>query len=194
MATELIVLVGPPGSGKSTFAAHLLAAGMTDMVLNLDTLREELYEERHGHPSDRSVTSSELQVFTAEAVERMESRLALACSVGAHVVADATNVSTEARSRVLRMATANGVSQPSAVVFRTPLALCEERNARRPVPARGFSRRVPLDVVVRKHEESSLVTPEQLQGEGFTSVLVFAADGTRQMYGPALGVDLAQEA
>lgn len=159
------MFVGPPATGKSTFAARLVDAGVVEVhdVLSTDALREEL-------TGDASDTSRDRAVFA-----RIRSALEERMRAGRTTVVDATGLWSRGRARHLAVARAFG--RPTvAVRFATPLHDLLIRNQLRP-------RVVPAGVVVhmaRQLEEAS--TEEQLRAEGF-DVVVDARDVFRRTRG-----------
>ena len=125
--SAVVLLVGPAGAGKSTFAARLFPA---DSIIASDTFREAIT----GAVGDQSAND---QVFAA--VHRaLDWRLAS----GQLAVVDATNVTTASRRAILGRAARVGVPVV-AIVFAFPAPVVRARNAERP------DRRVPDEVVER---------------------------------------------
>lgn len=160
--TGLILLVGPPASGKSSFARAWVADG----VVSCDAIRTELFGPRVDVSDDPSVF--------AEMDRRVASRLAESLAV----VVDATNVTPAARLRMLAWARQHG-RPATALRFRvaTGVVLC--RNAERLGPAR-----VPTDDLLRYAEIAARQTTDaQLFSEGIDVVL--DVPGEAQGFSPA---------
>jgi predicted kinase len=150
----LVLLVGPAGSGKSTFAAARFPASE---LLSSDAFRFMV----SGDASDQDATTDAFRVL--QAVARARLRRGLRC------VIDATNLSRAGRRGLLALAQRSG--RPAvAIVFDVPLEVSLARNAAR------VERRVPEDVVRRHHGEMRLVRA-QLAGEGYAAILVVDAAG-----------------
>src|SRR4051794_22630532 len=146
-ADSLVVLIGPAGSGKSTFATRNFAPSAG---LSSDGFRDLL----RGDPSDQSATVAAFRLLHAAAEERLRR--------GALTVIDATNVELDAREPLLELA--NRFERPSlAIVFGLSLAECLEWNARRP------DRSVPARVIRRQHALFLRAIPH-LESEGFALV------------------------
>ena len=120
-----MVLVGPAGAGKTTFAAtHFRPT----QVLSSDFFRGLIADDE----GDQSATAGASAVLQSVAVRRL--------ARGLLTVIDATNVRRQDRRALLRLAARFG--RPAvAVLFDTPLELCLERNRIRP------GRQVEDDVV-----------------------------------------------
>jgi predicted kinase len=145
---SLVVLVGPAGSGKSTFALRHFAS---DEVLGSDAMRAVVGRGE----SDQGATR---RAFAA-LHRQLEGRL----REGRLTVVDATNVERHARRALVQRARAAGVPAV-AIVLDLPPDVVLSRNARR-------ERVVDRDVV--RHHLASLraaVDRGLLEQEGFDVV------------------------
>jgi protein phosphatase len=112
----LVLLVGPSGSGKSSFGRkHFLATE----VVSSDVCRGLVADDEN----DQSATGDAFALLH----EIVRKRLAR----GRLTVVDATNVQPEARRTLIALAQEFHVV-PCAIVFDLPERLCQERNALRP--------------------------------------------------------------
>jgi len=141
---SVVVLVGPAGAGKSTFAARHFAA---DEVLSSDAFRALVA----GDEADQSATRP---AFAA-----LHGALARRLAAGRLTVVDATNVERHARRAIVAQARAAGVPAV-AIVFDLDLALVLARNA-------GRRERIVDPAVVRRHR----ATLAQLFVDGGTEAL-----------------------
>ena len=147
----MVILVGPSGAGKTTFAARHFAP---TEVLSSDGMRALVADD----PDDQSATDA--------AFELLHAALGLRLARGRLTVVDATNVDAWARERLLAVARRH--DRPSAaIVFDLPLELCLSRNAAR------ADRQVPAAAIRRQHAKmrASLAS---LKTEGLRSVTVLA--------------------
>jgi predicted kinase len=117
----LVVLVGPAGCGKTTFAARHFAP---DTVVSSDALREAIA----GDAGDQSRNRVVFETLHRE----VERRLA----AGRTTVVDATNVERHARRALVRIAERAGLPAV-AIVFDLPLPVVLARNAARGKGAAG---------------------------------------------------------
>jgi protein phosphatase len=123
----LVVLVGPPGCGKSTFAALRFRA---TEVLSSDAFRAMIADD----PGDLGATPDAFELLHAVAARRL--------AAGRRTVVDATNVQPLARRPLIELARRYGRT-PVAIVFDLPEEVCQERNrlrGSRVVPARAVHR------------------------------------------------------
>jgi protein phosphatase len=146
---SLVVLVGPAGSGKSTFAARHFAP---DEVLSSDAYRALL----SGDEADQRATKTAFSILHREVVRRL--------AKGRLVVVDATNVERHARRALVERARAAGVPA-IAIVLALPAAVVHSLNA-------GRKGRVVHPTVVDRHLERLAQTLGEggIAGEGFEAV------------------------
>ncbi|MFI7278552.1 AAA family ATPase [Streptomyces sp. NPDC049879] len=142
----LLVLVGPAGAGKTTYARQFVPGTVR---VSLDELRGRLADDE----SDQGATTDAVSIQHAI----IDARLAR----GLLTVVDSTGLLAHARARLL--AQARLYRRPCvAAVFATPHEECVRRNAER-------SRRVPPAVLADQYAD--LPTRDQLCDEGFDHVL-----------------------
>lgn len=113
---SLVLLIGPSGSGKSSFARRHFKP--TEIVSS-DACRSLVSDDEN----DQSVTGEAFQLLHFI----LRQRLAL----GRLTVVDATNLNPEDRAHLVRIAREFHVL-PAAIVFRIDENVCAERNALRP--------------------------------------------------------------
>jgi protein phosphatase len=152
--TALVVMIAPPGAGKSTWVKDRFTPNQT---INLDELRGRLSDDPHA------------QDVTTEAVTIQDLLLAGRCRRRLLTVVDATNIRPDVRSRLLGYAYSNTML-PVAVVLDVPLETCLARNAARPRP-------VPEEVIRRMWAELTETVGSTGGVDGFGQTVRFDPDG-----------------
>lgn len=122
--TELILTVGIPGCGKSTWARD--AVNMFDrfhnhVIVERDQIRGELTGDIRDHTQEGRVTRV------------AEERVSKALESGRSVIIADTNLRAKYRRQWRKMAEALG-AEYEEVWFDTPLETCIERDSERPNP------------------------------------------------------------
>src|SRR5260370_20542197 len=143
----VVDLVGPSGSGKSSFARKHFRP---TEVLSSDFCRGLVSDEE----TSQSATNDAFEVLYFIASKRL--------AAGKLVVIDATNVQAEARKSIIALARQFHCI-PAAIVFDMPEKLCHERNRDR--PDREFGPHV-----VRQQSQQLRRSPRNLEREGFCTV------------------------
>lgn len=143
----LVALIGPTGSGKSTFAARHF---QPTEVLSSDTFRGIVGDD----PNDQSVTAAAFDALHYVAGLRLGLRRL--------VVVDATSVKPQDRAALIRTAREHDVL-PVAFVLNIDEHICVERNKTR--PDRQLGQRV-----VHNHVQQLRRGMRGLQREGFRYV------------------------
>jgi predicted kinase len=143
---RIIVLVGLPGSGKSTYVEKLGAP-----TISSDAVRGLLADD----PRDQSIHGRVFRVMRYLLRQRLE--------IGRPVTyVDATHLTPRERAPYIRLGELYGC-QVEAVFFDVPLEVCRERN-------RGRDRVVPEEALERM---ALKLKPPSLK-EGFSDIAVIA--------------------
>jgi protein phosphatase len=146
---SVVALIGPSGSGKSSFARKHFRP---TEVLSSDFCRGLVSDDENSQPA----TNDAFEVLYFIASKRL--------AAGKLVVVDATNVQAEARKLIIALARQFHCI-PSAIVFDLPEKLCQERNRDR--PEREFGPHV-----VRQQSQQLRRSLRNLQREGFRRIHV----------------------
>ena len=144
---RIVVLVGLPGSGKSTYLAQLGVTGLSS-----DAIRGWLADDE----TDQTIHDRVFQTLRY----LLRQRLAIGRPV---TYIDATNLTAEERRPYIGIGKSYGC-QVEAVFFDVPLDVCRARNARR-------QRVVPEDVMAKM---SAKLVPPDVE-EGFSRVTAITA-------------------
>lgn len=144
ISTVCHMLIGPPGSGKTTLACHLQRLISRSCLIATDQIRQQLY----GDPTVQGLWPQ------IEAVVEHQAREAI--HQGQTIIYDATNA-----KRVWRVALLQRLAHLQAVWvgwhLTTPLATCLEWNSRRP-------RFVNPVVIEALHQALSQFPPQVTEG------------------------------
>ena len=159
---KLILLVGIPGSGKTTLSKKIVAKGFHYM--NADSIRHELYgdEKTQGDPAE---------VF-AIFFQRLEAAMAEKLSI----IIDNTNLNPKHRKEILDRAIQFSYDDVQLWLLDVPLATCLERN-------RNRDRAVEDDIVSNMyHELYKNGRPKRTEGK--VVVIRPSADGSDYLFFP----------
>lgn len=114
---RLILLVGIPGAGKTTYAKKCISPLEDSIHLSSDLIRAELY-------GDESIQGDPSEVFSL-----MQRRALEALNNGQHVIYDATNVTRKDRACIISQCPK--FAKIEAHIVWAPIETCIERDANR---------------------------------------------------------------
>lgn len=149
---KLYILVGLPGSGKSTFAQKL-ASETGAVICSSDAMRKRLY-------GDENIQGNPNEVFSRLKKDTLEY-----LSNGKSVIYDATNITVKSRKSILTAVKDMAVYK-CAIVMLTPYEICVERAKNR------VERVVPEDVILRMKNNFRIPS----YSEGFDSIEIYRKD------------------
>ncbi|WP_405987461.1 polynucleotide kinase-phosphatase [Streptomyces sp. NBC_00872] len=151
---SLVVLIGATGSGKSTFArSHFKPTE----IVSSDFCRGLVADDEN----DQSASRDAFDVLHYIVGKRL--------AAGRLTVVDATNVQSESRKQLVRIAREHDVL-PVAIVLDLPEEVCAARNAGRPDRA-GMPRHV-----IRRHRGELRRSLRGLEREGFRKVYILRGE------------------
>ena len=114
---KLIMLVGIPGSGKTTYAKEYAQIHDETIHISSDSIRAELY-------GDESIQGDPATVFSL-----MQKRTVEAINSGKNVLYDATNMTRKDRAGIIAACPRH--AQIEAHIIWAPIEICIERDANR---------------------------------------------------------------
>ena len=114
---KLILLVGIPGSGKTTYAKNYIKSNFNTIHLSSDSIRAELY-------GDESIQGNPSEVFSL-----MQTRTIEALNEGKDVIYDATNITRRDRSYMIDICPK--FAKIEAHIIWAPIEECIKRDAAR---------------------------------------------------------------
>ena len=159
---KLIILIGVPGSGKTTLAAKIAEKGFH--CLNADSIREELY----GDAAEQGDKEEVFGIFFQRLEAAFEKKLS--------IIIDNTNLNPKQRKPILEKASQFGYKDVQLWLLDIPLDLCLERNKSR-------TRIVPEDIVSNMHSELNRAgRPKRTEGK--VVIIRPTKDGTDYLFFP----------
>lgn len=146
----LSLLVGIPGSGKSTWARSFVLAHPRYQIVSTDNLRAALY-------GDEAIQGDWRQIWQRVLTDWREGIEAIRQGELDGVIYDATNTRRKNRREAIAAARDLGFTAITLVWFDLPLSLALERN-------RGRSRQVPVDAIAAMHRQLRGAPPSVQEG------------------------------
>ena len=143
--TQLIVLIGLPGSGKSSLVARLLAECPRIQVISPDAIRAQLF-------GSEAIQGSWLLIW-----HQVQQQMQQAVEQSVDAIYDATNAVRSHRVEAIASARTTGFTHITGVWLDMPVQLCLELNQRR-------DRTVPEEVIWRMHSSLGDAPPSLQDG------------------------------
>ncbi|MFC9930218.1 AAA family ATPase [Streptomyces sp. NPDC127190] len=154
----LVVLVGPPASGKTSFVRALIARGQIDAeaVVSSDEIRAELFGTS---PAPAESDAADARIF-----EERDRRVVARLAAGHSAIAESTNVTPQARARLI--AIARRFNAPVTMLRFTP----DVTDLLQQYTERGRKDLTAADVRAYAAVMAREAGADQLRSEGATSV------------------------
>ncbi|MGB3293683.1 MAG: AAA family ATPase [Phormidesmis sp.] len=149
-AAPLLVMIGLPGSGKSTWAARFVSHSPGYRMIATDDVRAQLY-------GDAAVQGEWMSIWRVVLQQLQASYRAIAQGQAAGVIYDATNVRRRHRREFIQAAQGLGFQPLTGIWVDTPLAVCLARNLRR-------SRQVPPEIIAKMSRQLTAAPPTVAEG------------------------------
>ncbi len=149
------MMIGLPGSGKSTWAKHLAQGRSPLTIIATDRIRAQLY-------GDEAIQGVWLHIW--QEVEAQLAHVVQQTQLGhvAGALYDATNTQRRGRQTVINTARRAGFTRIIGVCLEVPLAMCLTRNQQR-------SRQVPTEVMITMARQLAEAPPHE--DEGFDALV-----------------------
>ncbi|ASC72168.1 hypothetical protein XM38_031220 [Halomicronema hongdechloris C2206] len=157
----MILLIGLPGSGKSTWAQQFVSQHPAYEIVSTDAIRQQLF-------GDEAVQGSWPQIWRQLQHQLQQNVAAIRQGHRQGTIYDATNVRRRHRRDAIALARHLGFDSITALWFDIPLAICLQHNQMR-------SRRVPDEVIERMHRQLQGAPPAHW--EGFDAIHRWGCDG-----------------
>lgn len=149
--TQLILLIGLPGSGKSFLAQTIQKHHPQYHLISTDTIRSQLF-------GDEAIQGPWLKIWHQIQVQFQQAILQTPVAVY-----DATNAQRRQRREVIKLAQKIGFFPIIGLWVNTPLEECLIRNQLR-------SRQVPEEIILQMHRQLTGAPPSL--GDGLDSLII----------------------
>ncbi len=147
---KLVLLIGIPGSGKSSLAQQIVAASRGHLLISTDAIRGQLF-------GDEAIQGSWV-LIGQELQRQLHQAVGAICQNSAtEAIFDATNAVRQYRRAAIALARDTGFTHITGLWLDTPVWLCLHRNRQR-------QRQVPDDVILRMHRQLRQDPPSLADG------------------------------
>ncbi|OUC15479.1 MAG: hypothetical protein B0A82_05880 [Alkalinema sp. CACIAM 70d] len=153
----LLLLVGLPGSGKSTIADQLVYQIPSARVISTDGIRAQLF-------GDECIQGPWLKIWLEVRQQFLQAAADIAVGEEAGAIFDATNAVRKQRRAAIALARKCGFETVVGLWVATPLQICLDRNQAR-------SRQVPKAVIERMARRLYGAPPRM--EDGFDQLLIW---------------------
>lgn len=150
VSVPLILLIGLPGSGKTTWAKGFVTQFSAYQLVSTDAIRQQLY-------GDEAIQGDWLVIWRTVLEQWQAGIRAIHQGDCQGVIYDATNARRRYRRDILVTARQLGFTTLIGCWFDTPLAICLQRNRQRP-------RQVPEAILYRMHRQLVGACPDRQEG------------------------------
>jgi len=147
---RLILLIGLPGSGKSSLAKQLLAEDPRRQLISTDVIRSQLF-------GDEAIQGPWLLIWRSVELQFQQAVVQISRGAASVAIYDATNAQRRHRREVIAFARATGFTHITGLWLDTPVWLCLTRNKKR-------DRRVPEEAIFRMHRQLRDAPPTLPEG------------------------------
>ncbi|SNB85532.1 ATP-binding protein [Streptomyces sp. PgraA7] len=174
IAVGLVVLVGPPASGKTSFVRALVERRQIDVeaVVSSDEIRAELFGVSAEPADSDAADAADARIF-----EERDRRIVARLAAGRSVIAESTNVTPQARERLIALA--RSFDAPVTVLRLAP----DVAGLLQQYAERGRTDLTAADVRAYAAVMSRDAGADRLRSEG--AVAVHDVPGRRQSVTPA---------
>ena len=147
---RLIILIGIPGSGKSSFAQYLITQFPHCQLISTDQIRGRVF-------GNEAIQDNWMWVWREISRELQQAIKNTSLGIIHTTIYDATNYNIKQRQRIIKLAKALGFNQIIGVWLKTDLDLCLTRNKNR-------DRSVPEEVILQMNNQLQNSPPSLTDG------------------------------
>lgn len=155
LSPRLLLLIGLPGSGKSTLVRQLQCQDSSRRIVCPDAIRADLF-------GDESIQGPWLKIWREIERQFQQTVEQIAAGYVTEGIYDATNAVRRQRRQAIALARAAGFTEIWGIWLKAPLWLCLERNQQR-------DRQVPPGVLLQMHRR--LVGAPPALDDGFDRLI-----------------------
>ena len=147
---RLMLLIGLPGSGKSSLVRQLVTECQQRPIISTDAIRAQLF-------GDENIQGSWLLVWYQVQSQFQQAVERIAQGQASEAIYDATNAARKQRREAIALARTTGFTHITGLWIDTPVQVCLERNQRR-------QRQVPEEVILHMYRQLQDAPPSLADG------------------------------